>query len=63
MNQKFLNVKFAASLTVFWIFVCEAIVAINGLIDTPWAWITLALGVPIFVILVAGLNWLTSEGR
>ena len=63
MDQKFLNIKFAASLTVFWIAVCAIVLAIFRLIDTPLAWISLLSGIPIFILLVAALNRLTSESR
>ena len=63
MNQKFLNVRFAAALTIFWLVVSEVVIAIFGVVDTAIAWIPFGAAPVIFAIVLAGLNWLTSESR
>lgn len=62
-NNGFTNVKTAGGLAAFWIAAAEIIVAVLGLSDTAWGWIALGSGIPLFIILVAALNWLTSESR
>lgn len=63
MNQKFLNVKFAAVLTAFWLVVSMIVVSIFGVVDTKIAWIPFCASPIIFGVVLAGLSWVTSETR
>ena len=63
MNQKFTNVKCAAVICVFWGAVVGFIVHGTKLVDTSWGWLPYAVMVVVFVIVLVGLNWLTSESR